>query len=257
MDKEKIDLNAPAFGDGAQKVSDLAAVVEPAEEVVTEPAVEEVPETSEEESKVPYSRFKKFHDEAKQYEREALEWKAKAEALAQATPPKEENQTELPSYWVKLYGDSPEAVEAWKIQSQENERLKQEAREEALKAVQESRQQEDIQIKQNLEVIDDKLETLSAYIGRDLTSKEESALLDVVDEYTPKDDDGNYLGDTISFEKAWEILQLKQAAAKAPKRQARDEVAALSSNPTQGTPDADEKNKAFNPLDWNAYQKRI
>lgn len=254
IDKDKIDLNAPAFGEGAQKIEVPTdeAVAEPVEEPKVE--VKETEETSEEESKVPYSRFKKFHDRAAEAEAEAEKWKAKA--LALETKP-ETVSTDIPSYWVKLYGDSPESQEAWKIQSEQNEVLKREAREQAVEAVRNERFEEAKRTEQKVEVIDQNLDTLSAFVGRDLTDKEQEAVLDIVDDYTPKGGDGNYLGAMLPFEKAWEIYELKQQASKAPKTKARDQVASLSGTQTQGEPVITEKDKNFNPLDWNAYQRRI
>ena len=97
MNKEIFDPNAPAFGEGSQDEAVLTADTNESEtkpdgeqpviiadhkdsetEVETISADEGQPETQ-----VPYSRFKKFHDQAKQAEQEALEWRAKYEALEQ------------------------------------------------------------------------------------------------------------------------------------------------------------------------------
>lgn len=259
---EKIDLNAPAFGAGAQKIEETPVVSEETPEVK---AKEEIAETPEEESKVPYSRFKKFHDEARlvpkyrqeadQYKREAEEWRAKAEAIKSS-----ENvpTSELPEFWKKLYGDSDASLEAWKIQSEQNDALLSKAREEALNAVHNERMEEVKRTEENVEKIDSNFEKLSAFVGRDLTEKEQSAILDIVDEFTSKDEDGNYLGEILPFEKGWEIYELKTQASKAPRSQSRDNVASLSGSPSQGEPSAiAEKNKNFNPFDWDSYKKRI
>lgn len=276
MDMSKVDLNAPAFGDGSQK-ADLEAQESPKEEVSepvqaseekpTEEAekekVEEEPE-SEEDGKVPYSRFKKFHSRATEMERlarekelEAASWRAKAEALEQFAPKTQE--VEVPNYWKELYGESEEAKKAWAIQKKAFDELKEEATEKAIEALKTVREQEESQVEGNLEKIDENLESLSEFIGRDLTEKEESAILDIVDEFTPKDDDGNYLGEVIPFDKAWEIYQLKETAKNAPKKQSRDAVANLSGSQTHGEPSLDkaEKDKNWNPLNWNAYKDRL
>lgn len=255
MDMNNIDLNAPAFGEGSQKIDDVAPIIEaPTEEAEAQTVeVEQEQDRSEDESKVPYSRFKKFHDEAKFYKEQAEEWQRRAESLK----PQEPVVTTAPDWWVKLYGDSPEAVEAWQIQAEQNERLKQEAREEAIQALRDQEQQEEQRVNDNLSYIDDNISSLSDKLGRELTSKEESALLDIVDEYTPKDDNGDYIGALMPFDKAWEIYELKNKVTKAPTTQARDSVAALSGTQSQGSVEVDEKNKNFNPLDWNAWKQRI
>lgn len=258
---KEVDLNAPAFGpeamkaDGTPKETVEPSVEEPKEEIEKE---SEVVEPSVEENKVPYSRFKKYHDLAKEAQEEALMWKSQAEALRQIREEKVESTNDLPDYWVEMYGDSEASKKAWGIQQRQNEQLKKEALEAAISAVREERESESARIEENVMTIDQNMEVLSEYVGRELTDKEQSALLDIVDEYTPKDDDGNYLGSILSFDKAWEIYELKNQAQSAPKKQARDSVAGLSGSKSQGeTSITADKSKDFNPLDWNAWKKRV
>lgn len=248
---DKVDLNAPAFGVGAQIVGET--VVEPTkvEEVKTEEV--KTKEPSEEESKVPYSRFKKFHDRALEAEKEAAEWRSRAEAIK--TEPV--STDDLPAHWLKLYGDSDASKEAWKIQKQANENLIEQARAEALEAVRNERGEEVQRTEENIEKLDENFEDLTSLVGRDLTDKEQSAILDIVDDYTPKDRNGNYAGELLPFEKAWEIYELKNQISNAPKNKARDQVASLSSNRTQGEPTITDADKNFNPMDWNAWRKRV
>ena len=255
-DATKFDMNAPAFGPGSQKIE---PDIKKEESVVAEvtKVVEEAPkpEADAEESKVPYSRFKKFHDRALEAETEAAKWREIAE---KKEPSVDKVESELPSFWVELYGDSDASKRAWKIQSEQNEALISKAREEAIEAVRNEKYEETERVEKNVEYIDSQFENLSALVGRDLTEKEQSAVLDIVDEYTPKDKDGNYSGDIIPIEKAWEVYELKQGISKAPKQASRDNVASLSGASTQGTPDARiEQDKSFNPLDWGAYKKRL
>lgn len=263
MDATKIDLSKPAFGPDSQKVSDLEAPAEkpaesqPEEVKVAEP-VKEVAESVEEpteEQKVPYSRFKKFHDRALQAEQEAAEWRAKAESIK--SEPKEEKEGEVPSYWKDLYGDSDASKKAWTLQNDANQRLIEEAREKALEAVRNERFEQSKREKENEKKIEQDLDALGESVGRELTEKEKETLFDIVDEYTRKDAKGDYVGSPLSFEKAWEIHQLKLQVKKAPRAESRDKVSALTNSATQGEPSIDEKNKDFNPLDWNAYRKRL
>lgn len=262
----EIDLNAPAFGEGAQKISDIRPEEgNPSEEVATEPEVQEPQESTEPEgqpegeTQVPYSRFKKFHERAREAEAEAERWRQEAESLRSQSAYRPEPQNTgvpMPDYWRKLYGDSEQSQEAWQIQYAENERLKEEARQEALKAVQEAQEYETVRTEQNMEVIDDSFEDLEAYVGRNLTDKEQSAILDIVDEYTAKDDQGNYAGNLMPFEKAWEIYSLQQQATKAPKVQERNRVASLSGTQNEGTPSGNEGDAEFDPS-WGALTSAI
>jgi len=251
------DLNAPAFGPGSQNAEGTqdaapASVEQP--EVQEEESVESV-----EENKVPYSRFKNIHNRALEAEARAAEYQAQLDALrAQSFREPHREETTLPSDWVEMYGDSDASKRAWERQQEMNEQIKYEAREEALNAVREERTMEVERINTNLETIDEQIDALSAYVGRDLTDKEQSAILDIVDEFTPQDEEGNYIGATIPFDKAWEIYEMKTQSQNSPRRQARDSIAGLSGSASQGeTSIGGEKNKDFNPLDWNAWKKRI
>jgi len=269
---EKIDLNAPAFGEGAQKIvgSEEQPIKEEEQKEEEKPAEvpkEEPEKEQEEETKVPYSRFKKFHDEAKRFQQEAEEWKAKAHALE--NEPRDSGadidpEDEAYKLWIENFGDSEASNKAWKNQLKITQRLQQQAienaREEALEAVRNERSAEAERINENVDQIDSNFESLEDFVGRQLTDQEQSALLDIVDEYTPKNDEGNYSGDLLPFEKAWEIYELKTQSSRAVKTQARDNVAALSSNKTQGETsfnDQGEKDKNWNPFDWQAWRNRI
>lgn len=252
---KKIDLNAPAFGPGSQKLE--PEKVEPQKPDGQEVKVEkgEAPETEPvgEENKVPYSRFKKFHDEAIQLRQEAAEWKAKAETK----PAERETEIKVPPFWKELYGDSEASQEAWKIQSEQNEIMLSRAREEAKDAYRQERYAEIERQERNVEAIDTGLETLKDFVGRDLTEKEQAAVLDIVDDFTPKGKDGNYTGDLFPFEKAWEVYELKQNSQKAPKKESRNNVASLSGQKSQGEPSVNEKDADFNPLDWGGWRKKL
>ena len=69
---------------------------------------------------------------------------------------------------------------------------------------------EDERIKGNIEIIDDQFLELEEMIGRELTEEEQSEVLDIVDQYTPKDKEGNYLCSLLPFDYAWEIYETKK-----------------------------------------------
>jgi len=261
MDKTKIDLNAPAFGAGSQNLNDLKETPTSVEEqpVIKVPEQEEQVE-SEDETKVPYSRFKKFHDEAKQARAEANEWRAKAEQLESRRPAYKEveESDDMPSYWKELYGDSDASQKAWQIQQRHEEEIERRAYEAGQRGARELESIQREQIDFNVATIDDNFEDLSAYVGRNLTAKEQSAILDIVDDYTAKDNNGNYQGAIMPFDKAWEIYELKQGSAKSSQRKDRDSVAALSGTSSQGETEVQaEQAKNFNPLARGSWRNRL
>lgn len=262
MLREKIDLNAPAFGAGAQTLEDLNKPVEASVEetpVIKEEEVEEVVE-SVEENKVPYSRFKKYHDEAKLAREEAEEWRRKAEELEQSNyaRPEVNESIDMPDYWVDLYGDSDASQKAWKIQQRREQEIEQRAYEAGQRGAQELATQQQYRLDSNVAMIDESFDFLSETIGRDLTAKEQSAILDIVDDYTAKDADGNYQGAIMPFDKAWEIYELKQNSSKVSQRKDRDQVASLTAS-TQGNADVskEEKDKNWNPLARGSWRNRL
>lgn len=259
---DPIDLNVPYFTPAPQEENNGTAP----EETVVEPEVEnneEVPaEESVEETKVPYSRFKKFHDRALEAEREAAEWRQRAETFRpERSEPEVDPQDEAYQLWIENFGDNEAAHKAWKNQLKITETLEQRAIERAEKraveAVREHQDEEVARTEQNVEMLDENFEDLEAFVGRDLSDKEQSAVLDIVDEYTPKDDRGNYAGAILPFEKAWEIYELKSQAGKAPKAKARDGVASLTGQHSQGDTNITEKDKNFNPMDWDSWRNRV
>lgn len=258
LDKTKLDLNAPAFGQGAQSLKDL----EPAESSVEEgQGVKEEEESVEPEgeTKVPYSRFKKFHDEAKQAREEAEEWRRRVEELeSQRQPYREpEETTDMPSYWRELYGDSEASQKAWQIQKRRDEEIFQAAYEAGLKGAEELEVKQQKALESNINVIDENFEMLAGALGRELTAKEQSAVLDIVDDFTPKDEKGRYVGPLISFEKAWEMYELKNSASSLNKKQSRDSVASLSAMSSQGGDVSSESKKDFTPGAWRSWKNRL
>lgn len=260
MERKEIDLNVPAFGEGSQPADFMEAVApidSSVEEPEEEPEIEQEPKPSEEENKVPYSRFKKFHERAIEAERQARELQARLEAMNQKEETPANSNSDVPDWWEEMYGDSEASKKAYQIHQRQEEETIRRAEERAIAALQERSEREAKQTEANIAQIDEAFEDLSAYVGRELTEKEQSSLLDIVDEYTPKDENGNYLGAIISIDKAWEIYELKNEATKAPQRQSRNNVASLSSSNSSGEPDAEEKNKSFNPLAWGDWRKRL
>lgn len=268
----KVDLNKPAFGPNSQKLNQLEevkAAPETSEEVKEEkePEVEPkesvVEEEEKDESKVPYSRFKKFHERALEAETKAREYESRLNELEARYKEKKESPTfskEMPDYWKEMYGDSEASSKAWSIEQRRQEEIlemaEQRAEERAIRAMREERGSEERRLNENVQTIDSELERVSDKVGRDLTEKEQSALLDIVDDFTPKDEDGNYVGQTLPMEKAWEIYELKTQGAKIAKQNSRNAAAAPSSSGSEGGTNAGDKDKNWNPS-WSALPELI
>ena len=250
MDTNKVDLNAPAFGDKAQKVVDI-------EKPVVVDTIKEPEALEEEEGKVRYSRFKSVNERRLQAEQLAEQYRQEAEELRSQRTVKPEESDDVPSYFLKMYGDRPETHEAWKLQKAHDEEVLERAELRAREALRSERTYESSRTNENVEVIDNNLDNLSDFVGRDLTVKEQSRILDIVDDYTPKDDDGNYQGPPIPFEKAWRIYELENQNANGSRIRSRTQVADQSGTRTEGEVAInEEQNKAFNPS-WGSLDRAI
>jgi hypothetical protein len=248
---EKIDLNAPAFGEKAVKLDEVTSAI-PAEASQAEEG------TSQEEQRVPYSRFETVRERAEQAERDAQEARERVMEL-ESRPTRTYDQSPyedaIKSRIIKLYGDNDTSKEIIEIELNRQREIEEQAEQAALRAVRAERENEVSAIRQNEGIIDSRLESLSDYLGRDLTAKEEDALLDVVDEFTPKNSDGTYAGETISFDKAWEILETRGQVKATQTSRSREVPTFLSGNRTEGEPAVNTQGEW--KRGWNNYQDRF
>lgn len=120
--------------------------------------------------------------------------------------------TEMPAEWIALYGDTPEAEKAWKVQEKLFDNYKNQAKEEALKEF-ESKQETTIREQKEAEaLIDSELENLEDTYNVDLTSDSPAArkarreVLELVQKLSPKDSNGNITG-YADFEATFEQYQ--------------------------------------------------
>ena len=250
MDQTKVDLNAPAFGDKAQKVVDI----EKPEVVDT---IKEPESLDEEEGKVRYSRFKSVNDRRIEAERLADQYRQEAEQLrSQRVEPKTET-TDVPAWYLENYGDNANTRKAWANQAKHDEEVLERAEQRAREALRSERTYETSRTNENVEVIENNLDNLSDFVGRDLTEKEQSRILDIVDDMTPKDEDGNYQGPPIPFEKAWRIHELENQNANGSRIRSRNQAASQSGVRTEGEATInEEQNKNFNPS-WGSLDRAI
>lgn len=265
IDLSQVNLDAPAFSAGQSEESVPAEGSQPQRDEVARK--EEAQPTdggkpSESDQSVPYSRLKEVVEARREAEQRALEAEARYEALQRAYPPQPQaspDTMELPNYWVRMYGDNENSRMAYKYELERQESIREEARREALEAVRQEREFEVQGQNLNIQSIDSRIEDLSYQIGRPLTEQEEGKLLDIVDEFTPTGRDGKYAGDLISFDRAWEIMQMREQSTRAGRNEARRTPTVLTSSKTESESlsDREENNKSFNPLDWNAYKKRV
>ncbi len=115
----------------------------------------------------------------------------------QGAPASQSSASEVPPEWIALYGDTPEAQKAWKVQERILQSVKTEAKEEAIREIEERQSQARAEQQKFESFIDSQLESLEDAYDVDLTSDAPAArkarreFLEMVTELSPKDEHGN------------------------------------------------------------------
>lgn len=253
MEEKQFDPNGPAFAPIETEETPKPEEGEPKEENI---------EKVEEEARVPYKRLQVFREREREARREAAEYRERLEAL-EAERSRPSSPTEIPKEWFELTGgDTPEARKAYEIlRNQFSPVSRDDIREEAARAYEEASRRENARMEANVQTLDEQLEDLSDVVGRELSEDEQGEILEIMDEYTAKDDDGKYLGPVFPADKAWEIREMMQKTSQAPRKQRRNEIASLTSSPSRGEPSPVdvERDKQFNPQEsiQTALERRL
>lgn len=156
-----------------------------------------------------------------QAEREArIRAEARAEAAAQyGVNSKGTTSGDVDPRWLRIYGDTPESREAWRLQTEIFNDYKTQTKEEAMREVQQQQAEAIRQQKEHEALIDSELEELEDQFDVDLTSDAPAArkarreFLEMVEKASPKDDDGNVIN-YADFGTVWEFYESKRAKAK-------------------------------------------
>ena len=230
-------------------------IVEPVIEPVKKEEVSVSPEedTVADKARIPYSRFETVNEEKIRAQERV---KYLEEQLASKTTPDIKAEVDMPEEWIELYGDSDAAKRAYQLQMSVNQRFQEEATQKAIDRIESQKVEREEALQENLKSIDDELNNFSNTLGRKLTETEESAILDIQDEFTQKDKDGNYLVPLLSPEKAFEIHTLRQEKQVSQKRQAKNRVLSATGADSEGdvstAPGAN-----YNPNNWGSWRDKI
>lgn len=246
----------PAPSQGEKTDTDTASTVseEGDKDTVTPKAGDEgeEPKDPPEEQKVPYSRFKKKTDEAHTAAQRVKELEEMLEKLNKKTI--EAGPTEQPpEEWTELYGDGDVAMKAWSVQQKREQKLRQEAVQEALQLLKKEGEASAKAAKDNEDAVEEYLSSLSEVSGKKLSQKQEEDILSIVDEFSPVDDQGKYLS-LISPEKALEIYELRLTKKGAPTVKARTKIADAISGNSEGEPDS--QGPSFE-RGWDSWRKSL
>lgn len=210
------------------------------------------------EGRVPASRFRKTRQELIELrEAQATRDARDADIFSELARLREQvsrtpRSDKLPEKWIALYGDSEQSQGAYQMyQDQLREMLQSQKQE--LETAQEQRLREAAEQRKTVsDSIDDGMEDLEADVGKKLTDSEKEAILDVVERYSPENEDGTYDA-LIPLDKAYEIYEMEQA--KKGGGAAKRRVAEIASAATEGEGGAPIASKTAYPS-WDNVGKR-
>ncbi len=212
---------------------------EPAAEPATEPEIKpEEPETPvvEEEAKVPKSRFLTMHTRAVEAEKALRELEAERSRQT-IEPTKEPEHTELPDYWIEMFGDSDASKKAFDAEQKRLSTIEEKAAERAYERLESREKEEEARTKEIVDSFDSAFEELGIVLDKEFSDDEQVAILDIVEQYSPKDKNGKLMRDfLLPLDKAYEIYSVRSDVKTAEKKAARSNVASLQSARSEGSP---------------------
>lgn len=191
------------------------------------------------EQKVPYSRFKKIVEERDEIASRIAYMEEQLQNLENNRVESKPDDINMPQEWIELYGDSDVSKRAWLIQQKREEELAERAITTAVERLRQEQRYEIEAVAENEEIIDENIIELEEMIGKKLSPKQEEEILTIVDEFSPVGDDGKYVT-LFPFDKAYEIYALRQSQKGLGTRQARQSVADLAGNMSEGEADPSE-----------------
>lgn len=202
-------------------------------------------------ARVPYSRFESVNERAIRAE-ERLKILEEEIVKSKTVEPSE---IDVPTEWVELYGDSDEAKRAYQLQLKLNERMQEEASKNAYERIINREKEEKELVDKNLEEIENSIADFESTLGRKLTEKEESSILDIQDEFTAKDENGKYITSLFPPDKAFEIYELRSSKVRAAKTQAKNRVLGLTGASSEG--DVSDTSAGYRPNVWGSWRDKI
>lgn len=226
------------------------SVPEPVIEPVSPEQTEEAPAEPVDEEKVPKSRFLTMHQRAIEAEKLNREYEAEKANASEPVAPVTDDAS-LRDFYVKTFGDTPEAEALYQNELARLTSIEEKAAERAFERFSKMGQEQEQVIQQRVESFDRAFEELGVVEGKDFTDEEQVAMLDIVEEYSPKDKAGNLIGDfLLPLDRAYEIYKLKADPLVKAKKTERNAVASLAGARSEGTP------SGSSDADWQPGQDR-
>jgi hypothetical protein len=251
MDPEKARLNLDAATVPDSDEEEIAA--ETVAQVVEPTSEAKVEETTvvEDTARVPYSRFETVHDRAVKAETELALLKQQRET----TPEPVVFTGDLPKKWAELYGDNEASREAYGLYKAGIKEEFSTLKSELIQEVRREEASQEAQAEKTAEEWATAISDFGAKSNRKFTDNDESALLDVMDELTPKNEQGEYMISPITYLKqAVELHDLRNQKADFTKKEAKRRAATLAGERGEGEPGAASNEGHFRPGGWDSWR---
>ncbi len=231
--KNEVDKFFEGLPEADQKGAEIFAPEAPREEV-------------KEEDKEPEIRKNRAHRRTEEKLQETREMNiALAERVKILSEQKAEknntNTSEMPAEWVALYGSSPEAESAWKVQEKLLQKHTEIAEERAVERIKAEQQKSLDEQKKHESFIDSQFEALEDTYDVDLTSnapgarKMRNEFIELVQKLSPKDERGEITG-YPDFESTFEIYKNSREKEKSTELQTRQKEISTRTMQKAGSP---------------------
>lgn len=190
-----------------------------------------------EEDKVPKSRFLTMHQRAVDAEKALRAFEAERASHPEVEIPLHDDEA-LKQHYIKIFGDTELTDNLYKAELARLNSIEDKVAERAYERLSKREEEEQKLIDERVQSFDTAFEELSITTGKDEFSDDEQvAILDIVEEYSPKDAKGNLIGDFLMpLDKAFEIYSLRTETTVKPKRNERNKVASIVGAKTDGAP---------------------
>ncbi len=233
LSAEQLDKPVDEVVEEAPSESVPETPIEP--EVPTETPVETPVEPEVEEEKVPKSRFLTMHQRAIEAEKALRTFEAE-----RANTPEPvvsiSDDADLKRFYTETFGEGELTEKLYKNELARLASIEEKAAERAFERFSRMGQEQEAVINQRIESFDRAFEELSVVEGKEFSDDEQVAMLEIVEEYSPKGTDGKLIGDfLLPVDRAYEIYKLKSEPIVVAKKQERNAVASLSGAPSEGT----------------------
>lgn len=252
-------------GRGFEKASDKLSQEQlnrSIDEVVAEPSAESVPEpviepasaveapAEPEEDKVPKSRFLTVSQRA--IDAEKLNRQYEAERAVQTEVKPAYDDADLKKFYTETFGETEIAEKLYQNELARLTSIEEKAAERAFERFSKLNEEQEKVVNERVSSFDRAFEELAVQEGKtDFTDEEQVAMLDIVENYSPKDKDGRLIGEfLLPLDKAYEIYKVTNDPISQAKRTERNQVASLTGASSQGTP------TGTSDADWKPGQGR-